>query len=36
MDPGGMKHEAIREYLATKSMWISTANRSPADPVVMR
>jgi aldehyde dehydrogenase (NAD+) len=42
---GGMKHsgigresgmEAIREYLETKSVWISTAEGSPANPFVMR
>lgn len=42
---GGMKHsgigresgmEAIREYLETKSVWISTAEGSPANPFVLR
>jgi (Z)-2-((N-methylformamido)methylene)-5-hydroxybutyrolactone dehydrogenase len=42
---GGMKHsglgrengmEAIREYLETKSVWISTAEGAPANPFVMR
>ena len=42
---GGMKHsgigresgiEAIREYLETKSVWISTANGAPANPFIMR
>ena len=42
---GGMKHsgfgresgmEAIREYLETKSVWISMAEGSPANPFVMR
>jgi len=42
---GGMKHsgigresgmEAIHEYLETKSVWISTAEGSPANPFVMR
>ena len=42
---GGMKHsgigresgmEAIREYLETKSVWISTSEAPPAHPFVMR
>jgi len=42
---GGMKHsgigresgiDAIREYLETKSVWISMAEGSPANPFVMR
>ena len=42
---GGMKHsgigrengvDAIREYLETKSVWISTADGAPANPFVMR
>ena len=42
---GGMKHsgigresgmDAIHEYLETKSVWISTAEGSPANPFVMR
>ncbi|MBR0671596.1 aldehyde dehydrogenase [Roseomonas soli] len=42
---GGMKHsgigresgiEAVREYLETKSVWISTAQGVPANPFVMR
>jgi (Z)-2-((N-methylformamido)methylene)-5-hydroxybutyrolactone dehydrogenase len=42
---GGMKHsgigrengiEAIREFLETKSVWISTAQSSPANPFIMR
>lgn len=42
---GGMKHsgigresgiEAVREYLETKSVWISTAQGAPANPFVMR
>jgi acyl-CoA reductase-like NAD-dependent aldehyde dehydrogenase len=42
---GGIKHsgigrengvEAIREFLETKSVWISTAQSSPANPFVMR
>jgi len=42
---GGMKHsgigresgiEAIREYLETKSVWISMAEGSPANPFVLR
>src|SRR3546814_9039903 len=41
---GGMKHsglgrengmESIREYLETKSVWISTAEDVPANPFVM-
>jgi aldehyde dehydrogenase (NAD+) len=28
--------EAIREFLETKSVWISTAQSSPANPFVMR
>lgn len=42
---GGMKHsgigresgiEAVREYLETKSVWISTAQGAPANPFIMR
>jgi aldehyde dehydrogenase (NAD+) len=42
---GGMKHsgigresgiDAIREYLETKSVWISTAKGAPANPFIMR
>ena len=42
---GGMKHsglgresgiDAVREYLETKSVWISTAKDVPANPFVMR
>jgi acyl-CoA reductase-like NAD-dependent aldehyde dehydrogenase len=42
---GGMKHsgigresgiDAIREYLETKSVWISTATGAPANPFIMR
>ena len=42
---GGMKHsglgresgiDAVREYLETKSVWISTATDVPANPFVMR
>ena len=42
---GGMKHsgigresgmESIREYLETKSVWISTSEAPPAHPFVMR
>lgn len=42
---GGMKHsgvgresgiESIREYLETKSVWISTAKNPPANPFLMR
>jgi aldehyde dehydrogenase (NAD+) len=42
---GGMKHsglgresgmEAIREYLETKSVWISTSNDAPANPFILR
>jgi aldehyde dehydrogenase (NAD+) len=28
--------DAVREYLETKSVWISTARDVPADPFVMR
>ena len=42
---GGMKHsgigresgiDAIREYLETKSVWISTAKGAPANPFILR
>lgn len=42
---GGMKHsgigresgvDAMREYLETKSVWISTAEGAPANPFIMR
>ena len=42
---GGMKHsgigresgmESIRDYLETKSVWISTAKGAPANPFIMR
>jgi acyl-CoA reductase-like NAD-dependent aldehyde dehydrogenase len=28
--------DAVREYLETKSVWISTAQGAPANPFVMR
>jgi aldehyde dehydrogenase (NAD+) len=42
---GGMKHsglgrengiESVREFMETKSVWVSTATSTPANPFILR